>query len=58
MKTRSEKNTKNMKTVQASVGSLIEALYDAVPKTIRSTEHKTLLVILALKDLQPKIRPA
>jgi hypothetical protein len=58
MKTRSEKNAKNVKPVQASIGSLIEALYDAVPKTIRSTEHKTLLVILALKDLQPKIRPA
>jgi hypothetical protein len=60
MKTRTAKAEKKTQTevVQASVGSLIEALYDAVPKTIRNAQHKTLLVVLALKDLQTKMGPA
>lgn len=49
-------NNKSSRKISALLGSLIEALYDSVPKRIRNAEHKTLLVALALKDLQSSVR--
>jgi hypothetical protein len=58
MRSRIKKDKLQSEPMKVSVGSLVEALYDSVPKNIRNAQHKTLLVILALKDLQTRIRPA
>jgi hypothetical protein len=47
---------KRCEVIYSTLGNLVEALYDSVPKDISNARHRNLLVAIALLDIQSKIR--
>jgi hypothetical protein len=42
--------------VCSTLGNLVEALYDSIPRTIRKARQRNLLVALALLDMQTRLQ--